>query len=64
MCTKDNFNVMTLSSAATRAELEDITVHENVGTITISVRRVGDLGILSLGTLTHQSTDPEEARGD
>ena len=55
---------MTLSSAATRAELEDITVRENVGTITISVRRVGDLGILSLGTLTHQSTDPEEARGD
>ena len=51
------------SFAATRAILRDITVPEDIGTITISVPRLGDLNQRSRGTLTYRLTSPEQARG-
>ena len=49
---------------ATRAILTNIEVPENIGTITISVPRFGDLNLRSLGMLSHQETSPVEARGN
>ena len=48
---------------ATRAVLLDITVPENVGNVTISVLRLGDLSQRSRGTLTYRLLGPDEARG-
>ena len=48
---------------ATRAVLQDITVPENVGNVTISVLRLGDLSQRSRGTLTYRLLGPDEARG-
>ena len=50
-------------SVATRAIFEDIVVPENIGTVTIAVRRAGDLNQRSRATLTYQLMDPEEATG-
>ena len=52
-----------LSSLATRAIFEDITVPESIGTVTIAVRRVGDLNQRSKGELAYQILSPEEATG-
>ena len=58
-----NMQKCVLSSSATRAIFEDITVPESIGTVTILVRRVGDLNQRSKGELTYQILSPEEATG-
>ena len=62
MCYENAYYVI-LHLAATRAILTDIEVLENVGTITITVPRFGDLNLRSDGVLRHQSTSPAEAIG-
>ena len=57
------FDLATTLYTATRAVLEDITVPENVGNVTISVLRLGDLNQRSRGTLTYRLLGPGEARG-
>ena len=51
-------------TTATRVILQDITVPEDIGTVTVSVRRFGDLTLRSEGVLTPQPTSPEEASGE
>ena len=55
--------ICSLSISATRAILEDITVPESAGTITISVLRIGDLNQRSHGNLNYRQLGYGEARG-
>lgn len=56
-------NIYSHSSAAATLIFQDIIISEDIGTINVSIPRVGNLNIRSIVVLNHQSLDPEEARG-